>query len=78
MNVEYTAVTVAPITSTVRGVPSEVVLSEEDGLKEPFAVNLHNVLSPFGRANREGGVAQLSSARMREICEALRFAVGCD
>ena len=26
-------VTVAPITSTIRGVPSEVVLSEEDGMK---------------------------------------------
>src|SRR5207249_7794042 len=35
-------VTVAPITSTIRGVPSEVVLNEEDGMKAPCAVNLHN------------------------------------
>ncbi len=28
-------VTVAPVTSTIRGVPSEVVLNEEDGMKSP-------------------------------------------
>jgi mRNA-degrading endonuclease toxin of MazEF toxin-antitoxin module len=35
-------VTVAPFTSTIRGVPSEVVLNEESGMKSPCAVNLHN------------------------------------
>jgi mRNA-degrading endonuclease toxin of MazEF toxin-antitoxin module len=29
-------VTVAPVTSTIRGVPSEVVLNEEDGMKSPL------------------------------------------
>jgi mRNA interferase MazF len=38
-------VTVAPITSTVRGVPSEVILTQEDGLKAPCAVNLHNAVT---------------------------------
>jgi mRNA interferase MazF len=38
-------VTVAPITSTIRGVPSEVVLREEDGMKSPCAVNLHNAVT---------------------------------
>jgi hypothetical protein len=32
-------VTVAPVTSTIRGVPSEVVLNEEDGMKSPCAVS---------------------------------------
>ena len=36
------SVTVAPVTSTVRGVPSEVLLSEADGMKGVCAVNLHN------------------------------------
>jgi mRNA interferase MazF len=35
-------VTVAPITSTVRGVPSEVVLDIDDGMKARCAVNLYN------------------------------------
>ncbi|PYX80395.1 MAG: PemK family transcriptional regulator [Acidobacteria bacterium] len=70
-------VTVAPITSTIRGVPSEVVLNEEDGMKAPCAVNLHNAVTIS--QNRLGRrVAQLSSLRMGEICAALRFSVGCD
>jgi mRNA interferase MazF len=35
-------VTVAPITSTIRDVPSEVLLDVEDGMRGPCAVNLHN------------------------------------
>jgi hypothetical protein len=38
------------VTSTIRGVssrgvPSEVVLNEEDGMKSPCAVNLHNAVT---------------------------------
>ena len=40
-----TSVTVAPITSTIRGVPSEVLLGEEDGMKTACAVNLHNAVT---------------------------------
>jgi mRNA interferase MazF len=70
-------VTVAPITSTIRGVPSEVVLSEEDGMKSPCAVNLHNTVTIS--QNRLGRrVSQLNPLRMREICVALRFSLGCD
>jgi mRNA interferase MazF len=70
-------VTVAPITSTIRGVPSEVVLNEEDGMKAPCAVNLHNAVTiSQDRLGRR--VGRLSSLRMSEICAALRFSLGCD
>ena len=70
-------VTVAPITSAIRGVPSEVVLNEDDGMKAPCAVNLHNAVTVSQR--RLGRrIAQLSSLRMGEICAALRFSLGCD
>lgn len=70
-------VTVAPITSTIRGVPSEVVLSEEDGMKAPCAVNLHNAVTVTQtRVGRR--VAQLGAVRMHEVCAALRFSLGCD
>jgi mRNA interferase MazF len=70
-------VTVAPITSTIRGVPSEVALNEEDGMKSPCAVNLHHAVTVAqDRLGRR--VAQLSSVRMSEICAALRFSLGCD
>lgn len=70
-------VTVAPITTTIRGVPSEVLLTENDGMKAHCAVNLHNVVTIA--QNRIGKrVAQLSSPRMAEICAALRFSLGCE
>ena len=70
-------VTVAPITSTIRDVPSEVVLTGEDGMKAPCAVNLHNAVTiSQDRLGRR--VAHLSSSRMGEICAALRFSLGCD
>jgi mRNA interferase MazF len=70
------AVTVAPISSTIRGVPSEVALDVADGLKTKCAVNLHNVVTvPQARVGRR--VASLGDARMREACLALRFSLGC-
>ena len=76
--IEYlSTVTVAPITSTIRGVPSEVALNEDDGMKSPCAVNLHHAVT-VSQERLGKRVAQLSSARMREVCAALRFAVGCD
>jgi mRNA interferase MazF len=69
--------TVAPITPTVRGVPSEVVLNEEDGMKSPCAVNLHNLVS-VSRERLGKRVAHLSAPRMNQICAAIRFSLGCD
>jgi len=70
------AVTVAPITSTVRGVPSEVVLTEEDGMKHVCAVNLHNVVT-VSKEHLGRRVAKLGAQRLAEVCAALRFALGC-
>ncbi len=68
--------TVAPITSTVRGVPSEVILDIEDGMKGRCAVNLHNVVT-IAQARLGRRVASLSAGRMQEVCAALRFSLGC-
>lgn len=70
-------VTVAPITSTIRGVPSEVVLSEADGMKTPCAVNLHNTITVY-QSQMGKRVTQLGPERMGDICAALRFALGCE
>jgi len=71
------SVTVVPITSTIRGVPSEVVLDEQDGMKARCAINLHNAVT-VSQARLGKRVAQLSSLRVGEICAALRFSLGCD
>jgi len=69
-------VTVAPITSTIRGVPSEVILDIDDGMKARCAVNLHNAVTVNqGRLGRR--VANLSASRMRDVCAALAFSLGC-
>lgn len=68
--------TVAPITSTIRGVPSEVILDIDDGVKGRCAVNLHNAVT-VAQSRLGRRVANLSAARMEEICTALRFSLGC-
>jgi len=69
-------VTVAPVTSTIRGVASEVMLGTEDGLKQPCAVNLHNLVTvPKEGLGRR--VAQLDERRLDQICAAIAFALGC-
>ena len=72
-----TTATVAPVTSTVRGVPSEVMIGVEEGMKAPCVVNLHNMVTvdqqKLGRR-----VAQLGQKRMQEVCAALQFSLGCD
>ena len=37
------SVSVAPVTTRIRNIPTEVVLTEEDGMPEPFAINLDNI-----------------------------------
>lgn len=70
-------VTVAPITSSVRGVPSEVVLDVADGMKQRCAANLHNLVT-VNQDSLGRRLTQLSPERMREVCGALAFALGCD
>lgn len=70
-------VTVAPITSTLRGVPSEVALGPDDGMKPHCCVNLHNLATVSqGAVGRR--VAHLGPERMDQVCSALEFALGCD
>jgi mRNA interferase MazF len=69
-------VMVAPITSTIRGAPSEVVVGPAEGLRHDSAVNLDHVQTvEQNRLVRRVGEA--SPATMREVCRALAIAVGC-
>ncbi len=69
-------VTVAPITSTVRDVPSEVILDVDDGMKGRCAVNLHNAVT-ISQERLGKRVTSLSHQRMDEVCAALRFSLAC-
>ncbi len=70
-------VMVAPISSTIRGAPSEVVVGVSQGLKHESAVNLDHVQTvPRSRLMRY--IGRLGAPKMREVCRALVLAVGCD
>ena len=69
-------VTVAPITSTIRGLPSEVVVGTEEGLKHDSAVNLDHVQTVEQRL-LHSFVGTLSETKMRKVCRALALATGC-
>lgn len=69
------SVTVAPITTTIRGIPTEVVIGPETGLKVRSAINLDNLAT----VPREGLRALLGTVPPRvlaEVREALLFALG--
>ena len=69
-------ITVAPVTSTIRGVASEVVLGPDDGMKAACAVNLHNIVT-VPRAGLGRLVVSLDARKMDQVCSAIAFALGC-
>jgi len=67
-------VTVAPVTSTVRDIPSEVALSKEDGMPRVCAVNCDHIQTvPKGKIGSR--VATLSDDRMTDVARAIGFAL---
>ena len=70
-------VTVAPITRTIRGIPSEVVIGAESGLKETSAVNLDNVAT-VPKQGLRSFVGTVSPEVLERVREALLFALGFD
>jgi mRNA interferase MazF len=68
-------VTIAPVTSTIREIPSEVLLTEADGLPRACAVNLDHVQT-VARTRVGGLIATVSAGRMTEVRAALLFALG--
>ena len=72
-----TSLTIAPITTTIRGIPTEVVLTEADGLFATCAVNADN-LQTIPKAKFGGFITHLKPAHMREVRKAIQFALGFD
>jgi len=69
-------VMVAPITSAIRGVPSEVVVGPDQGLRQVSAVNLDHVQT-VDKARLSRCVGQLGTEKMAAVCRALAIATGC-
>ncbi len=71
------SVTVAPITSTIRGIPTEVVLSPEDGLVNDCAINLDNIQT-VQKSKLGAFISTLSPDKMLSVKGAIHFALGMD
>ena len=67
--------TVAPITSTVRDIPTEVLLTPDDGVPRTCAINLDHVQT-VSRSRIGSLVTTLPATRMGEVKGALLFALG--
>lgn len=71
-----TRVLVAPVTTTVRGLATEVALGETEGLRSPCVANLDNVqLVPVDRLLRRAGV--VAPDRWPEFCTAMANVMAC-
>jgi mRNA interferase MazF len=69
--------TVAAITSTLRGSPTEVELGTAEGLKHPSCVNLCNLFT-VRQQELKVFVGTVGAEKMLAICRALAVATGCD
>ena len=71
------SVTIAPITSTIRSIPTELLLTEQDGVPHACAANFDN-LQTVPKSNLGGRITRLTSRRMKEAAAAVSFALGLD
>lgn len=67
-------VTVAPVTSTIRDIPSEVPLARDDGMDRECVVNLDHVQT-VSRAKIGALITTLSKERLLRVRDAIQFAL---
>ena len=70
-------VMVAPITSTIHGIPSEVIVGVDEGLKHNSVINLDHVQT-IEKSKLTRFVGTLGRQKMQIVCHALAIATGCD
>ncbi|MDA0322233.1 MAG: type II toxin-antitoxin system PemK/MazF family toxin [Verrucomicrobia bacterium] len=67
-------VTVAPVTSTVRDIPSEVSLNEDDGMSRSCAVNCDHIQT-VAKGKIGSRITTLSEDKMSNVAKAIGFAL---
>jgi len=71
--IEYLGeVTIAPITTTIRDIPSEVLLTKADGLPRECVVNCDH-LQTVSKGKIGSLIAMLSISKRTEVAEAISF-----
>ena len=67
-------VTIAPVTSTIRDIPSEVLLSRRDGMHNDCAINCDHIQT-VSKSNVGPRITSLSKEKLSEIRDAVNFAL---
>jgi mRNA interferase MazF len=75
-NLVMQRVLVAPVTTRVRGIPSELPLGEAEGLPWPSVATFDN-LQPFPKAMLVHRIGVLAPERARDICRAAGATLDC-
>ena len=70
-------VTIAPVTTRVRHIPSEVILGLEDGLPKPCVINL-DTITTIAKASLRERMTVLSQEKQKAVELALHFALGIE
>lgn len=70
-------ITVAPITRTIRDIPTEVIAGHEEGLSSECAINLDH-LQTVSRGKIGTLIGHLSDTKMQQVKQGLLFALGFD
>lgn len=71
------AITVAPITTTLREANTHVFLDQSDGMPKECAINL-SAIQTVPKDKIESYITHLSSAKMTEVFEAIKFVFKID
>jgi mRNA interferase MazF len=67
-------VTIAPITSTIRDIPSEVYLSSQDSMPRDCAINCDHIQT-VAKGRIGSLITPLSSDKLKEVSNAIHFAL---
>ena len=70
-------VTIAPVTTRIRGIPAEVRLGPADGLPRACAVNLDNI-NTIDKDMLQQFIVGLTEEKIRAVEDAIRFALGME
>ena len=68
-------IAVAPITSTVRDIPSEVFLSKQDGMMRNCAINLDHIQT-VSKGKLGSIITTLQQDKLKPVRDAIQFALG--
>ena len=71
------AITVAPVTRTIRNIPVEVILDQSDGMPARCVVNLDDITT-LPKALVKQRITALSTEKIQQVDQAIRFALDLD